>query len=135
MILEWPETNYLKLTKENVEKNIWAYYESKINYIFAKKSSEKYKKYLARKEWKRATIRERFQFIKNNIVDPIMQKVLADPDLTWLEPNDYILECEYDKKEWKNKAKCRIILKNWALDKIKRNHQKKIERGYYDYWK
>ena len=130
-----PETNYLKLTKENVEKNIWAYYESKINRIFTNKSSEKYKKYLASKEWKKATIREKFQFIKNNIVDPIMQKVLADSDLTWLEPDDYILECEYDKKERKNRAKCRIILKNWALDKIKRNHQKKIEKGYYDYWK
>ena len=123
-----PQTEYLELTRDNLEKNIGAYYNFKINSIFRGKTwSLKYDKYL-KNEWKNANEHERRIFIKKEVVDPIMKEVLADRELTWLAENDYILYLD-DEGIW------RITIRDSAVQKVQETQRRKIAEWYYEYWK
>ena len=128
----------LELTKENLEKNLSAYYRQKINMILSKKiGSSKYEKYLMWR-WKYASWEERARRIAANVVEPIMGQVFSMPDFMWLNKSDYklILGSNPIVKDGKVKQwSVKVQFSDAALPKIKAIHQQKIKNWYYDYRK
>ena len=143
----------LELTKQNLEKNLSAYYRQKIDEIFRwRRYSEKYRGKI--KDWKHvpwtwyldnelknATPKEKVEMIAERIVNPIMEKVFEENDLMWLSKWDYTFwevttEKYYDRTTKKFKyrvASAPITLKESAIKKINKIQKRKIANWYYNY--
>ncbi len=135
------EFEVLKLTRENLEKNLSAFYRQRLNNIFIKKtSSNKYNKYLEW-EWKNATPQERAERIAKNVVNPIMEKILSRDDLMGLSKSDYsfwpITVVEYHdedgKSKWFRLKSAELRFSESAITKIEAIQDKKIKNWYYNY--
>ena len=126
-----PETQCLELTTKNLERDISAFYLQRFKRIVEKPSrSAKYSKYLA--SHKGISELEKQERVLNNIINPIMIKVLSKPDFMWLDTWDYELQVKINSK-----GKITPSIKfNWsAITKIKQAQQQRIADGYYDYRK
>jgi hypothetical protein len=69
------------MTTENLEKNLSAFYKQRIRNIFnGRTSSNIYQNYKKTDEYKNASDEEHVQWIAQNVINPIMERVLKKSD-------------------------------------------------------
>ena len=144
----------LEMTIENLEKNLSAFYKQRIRAVFNGKThsnlyhGDKEKHipwYLDSEEGKNASDEERVQWIAKNVINPIMERVLNKTDFMWLSKDDYTFYCDpvvktekiikNGKEEIKQTVEwtLEIKLRDEAIEKIMKVHERKINTWYYHY--